>query len=221
MTKYSRQADIVRQKYLNFPIIVIGVGGVGSWATLAMAKMGCTNIFAIDFDTIEEVNTPSQFYKDSQIGQTKVKALAENIWDNTGVNLKTASMTWEEAIPKTNYKRAVIVCALDSLEKRKELFKYLQKNGFPKLFIDSRMGGEFLRIFAFDRKNKAYIKKYEEKLFSNVKPYQLRCTEKAIVYNTFMCGSLIANFIKRFAKQEMIPFETDMDIPSLSILERG
>ena len=42
--KYSRQLDLVMPSDLNFPILIVGAGGIGSWATLALAKMGCSNI---------------------------------------------------------------------------------------------------------------------------------------------------------------------------------
>ena len=61
-SKYWRQLDIVNIDKLQVPIIVVGAGAIGSFVTLALAKMGCGNITSYDMDTVEEHNLPNQFY---------------------------------------------------------------------------------------------------------------------------------------------------------------
>src|SRR3990167_6840796 len=85
---FIRQLKLVNPQELEFPITVIGAGGIGSWATLALAKMGCSNISVIDFDKVEIKNTPSQIYTMSQKGKNKVSALKETVKILTGVDIK-------------------------------------------------------------------------------------------------------------------------------------
>jgi len=77
LKRHKRQLGIVSPAQLQSPIVVIGAGGIGSWAVLALAKMGCPNITVIDFDTVEDHNVATQFYKESQIKMFKVDALEE------------------------------------------------------------------------------------------------------------------------------------------------
>ena len=82
--KYSRQLDFVKPSELDIPIWIIGAGGIGSWTTLALSKMGCNNLVVFDHDKVELHNTPSQLYTSDQIGQMKTAALKETILKLTG-----------------------------------------------------------------------------------------------------------------------------------------
>ncbi len=215
--RYKRQFDLVKPANLTFPIVVIGIGGIGSWVTLALAKMGCTRIFVIDPDIIEDHNIATQFYKEKQKGETKVKALIENVKEFTGIEIKGNTAKWEKVfgnqVVKDHLSDYVIISALDSMRERKALFRYFEENGFPNLYVDARMGGELLRVFTVLKHNlesyTAYRKKMEDK---KLKVYKERCTERAIVYNTFLSGAVITNIIKKFANTQPLKFETIVDI---------
>ncbi|KKK73235.1 hypothetical protein LCGC14_2895880, partial [marine sediment metagenome] len=77
--RYSRQMGIVDPGKLDIPIAVVGAGGIGSWTTLALTRMGCNDITVIDFDKVEAHNVGSQIFTEDDIGKTKVEALADKI----------------------------------------------------------------------------------------------------------------------------------------------
>ena len=61
-------------------IVVVGVGGVGSWAAEAAARSGVARLTLIDFDHIAESNINRQVHAlDSTLGQAKVQAMRERI----------------------------------------------------------------------------------------------------------------------------------------------
>ncbi len=62
-------------------VIVVGVGGVGSWVALNIALVGIKHIVLIDPDTIEGHNLNRTPFKSMQIGLPKVTALAELIFE--------------------------------------------------------------------------------------------------------------------------------------------
>ena len=70
-TRYARQLDIVDVEKLSIPIHIIGNGGIGSWVSLLLCKMGCSNIHLYDEDTVEEHNIASQFFKLEDLGKEK------------------------------------------------------------------------------------------------------------------------------------------------------
>src|SRR5260221_11748263 len=76
---FQRQTDLVRPAELMFPITIIGVGGIGSMTTFALAKMGALSLTTVDFDKVEEHNTPSQLYTMDDVGTHKVTALQATI----------------------------------------------------------------------------------------------------------------------------------------------
>lgn len=60
--------------------VVVGVGGVGSWAVEALARSGVGRITLIDMDHVAESNINRQIQaQDLSLGQAKTQALADRI----------------------------------------------------------------------------------------------------------------------------------------------
>ena len=61
-------------------VIVVGLGGVGSWAAEAMARSGIARLTLIDLDHIAESNINRQIHAlDTTLGQAKVEAMRDRI----------------------------------------------------------------------------------------------------------------------------------------------
>ena len=61
-------------------VVVVGLGGVGSWAAEALARSGVARLTLIDLDHIAESNINRQIHAlDSTVGQAKVLAMQERI----------------------------------------------------------------------------------------------------------------------------------------------
>jgi tRNA A37 threonylcarbamoyladenosine dehydratase len=61
-------------------VVVVGLGGVGSWAAEALARSGVARLTLIDLDHIAESNINRQIHAlDNTLGQAKVQAMRERI----------------------------------------------------------------------------------------------------------------------------------------------
>lgn len=61
-------------------IVVVGLGGVGSWAAEAAARSGVARLTLVDLDHIAESNINRQVHAlDTTLGQAKVQAMRERI----------------------------------------------------------------------------------------------------------------------------------------------
>jgi tRNA A37 threonylcarbamoyladenosine dehydratase len=61
-------------------VVVVGLGGVGSWAAEALARSGVARLTLIDLDHIAESNINRQIHAlDNTLGQAKVTAMRERI----------------------------------------------------------------------------------------------------------------------------------------------
>lgn len=61
-------------------VVVVGLGGVGSWAAEALARSGVARLTLIDLDHISESNINRQIHAlDTTLGQSKVQAMRERI----------------------------------------------------------------------------------------------------------------------------------------------
>jgi len=61
-------------------VVVVGIGGVGSWATEALTRSGVGRLTLIDLDHVAESNINRQIHAlDNTVGQAKVLAMKERI----------------------------------------------------------------------------------------------------------------------------------------------
>jgi tRNA A37 threonylcarbamoyladenosine dehydratase len=63
-------------------VVIVGIGGVGSWAAEALARSGCGRLTLIDLDHVAESNINRQVLAlESTLGAAKVAVMAERIAD--------------------------------------------------------------------------------------------------------------------------------------------
>ncbi|NVM87754.1 tRNA A37 threonylcarbamoyladenosine dehydratase [Variovorax sp. SG517] len=61
-------------------VLVVGIGGVGSWAVEALARSGVGRLTMIDLDHVSESNINRQIHAlDATVGQAKVEAMRDRI----------------------------------------------------------------------------------------------------------------------------------------------
>ena len=204
--RYARQLDIINQQELNFPIHIIGAGGIGSWTALLLAKMGCPDISVYDDDIVEEHNVASQFFMTDQLGTTKTFSLRKNVIEQTGIDIKQKTNIDEEQITE-----GLVIIAIDSMQERHRLANiYRERNLY---IIDGRMGGLQLEIYCVP--STTYVA-------TLVNPNEVSpdsCTARSICFNCAIIGGLIANFVRQYAKKELINQELTLGFNGLSLLK--
>ena len=68
------------QRVFDAHVVVVGIGGVGSWAAEALARSGVRRLTLIDLDHVAESNINRQIHAaDATLGQAKVEAMRERI----------------------------------------------------------------------------------------------------------------------------------------------
>lgn len=199
---YWRQLGIVTPSELAFPITIIGAGGIGSPTTLLLAKMGCSQLTVIDFDSIEVHNFPNQLYRLEDFGQPKVEALSRIVRAFTGTEIDSQN----ERFVDQSLNGVVITC-LDSMEARRRVWEKARLNIQVPLLIDARMGGQIAQVIAVTPFRPEHIEAYESMLHSDEDTMHVACTEQAIIYNTFMIASVIGLVVKCYAKKQPLPLD--------------
>jgi hypothetical protein len=64
--------------------MVIGVGGVGSWVALNFALSGVHRLDIVDNDTVEDTNLNRTIFRELDVGELKVHALGNIIFERRG-----------------------------------------------------------------------------------------------------------------------------------------
>lgn len=91
--------------------VVVGLGGVGSWAAEALARSGVAKLTLIDLDHISESNINRQLHAlDSTLGQSKVEAMRERIRQ---INPSCEVRCIEEFVDANNWPQLASLDALD------------------------------------------------------------------------------------------------------------
>jgi len=116
-------------------VLVIGVGGVGSWAAEALARSGVAALTLMDFDDICVSNTNRQVHAlTSTVGRLKVDALAERLRDaNPHVAIDTvpdfASRDTLPGLGLGGYD--CVLDAVDSMEDKVDIVRACVAAGVP------------------------------------------------------------------------------------------
>lgn len=199
----------------------VGVGGIGSFASFATAKLGIPNITLIDMDTVEEHNVPCQLFDESWVGSTKVGAMHTQIEDiNSDASIASLSVPLGD-VAKLDY-RGLVVSGLDSMAARTELWHdKLKLNPLVPLYIDGRLDGQTIVIYAVNPCNMDDVEEYEATLASDDEVPAGVCTERSIIDVGFMVGSLISRMVRLHYTDQEVPKITVVDQKNLTIAHGG
>lgn len=108
-------------------ILIIGLGGVGSYTLESLARMGVGNFTIVDYDTVDVSNINRQIYAlHSTIGEKKVDVAKRRVLDispTTNVNIIDTKITLENIDKLMLGSYDYVVDACDSVEIKKELIK--------------------------------------------------------------------------------------------------
>lgn len=170
------------------PVLIGGSGGIGSWVTFFLARMGFTPMI-YDFDVIEEHNMGGQLFRAEDIGKYKVVALSDITRDFCGMEITSFVAKVDENTPTHHF----VFSAFDNMKARRDLFEVWKKSipGCPitPIFIDGRLEMEQLQIYCVtpDR-----IAEYEATLFDDSAVEDTPCTMKQSSHTAGLIASTMA-----------------------------
>ncbi len=124
--KYSRCETLFGDNFEQLKdtkIIILGVGGVGSFALDCLYRTGITNITIVDYDTFEESNQNRQIGSEA-LGEHKVYALEKRYPGITAIN-KKIDLEWVKEFDLSSYD--LILDAIDDIRPKIEIVKKYYK----------------------------------------------------------------------------------------------
>ena len=189
MQRYDRTVKLFGeenlQKFQNTKIILLGVGGVGSFALDALYRTGLTNITIVDFDTYEESNLNRQMGSEGNIGRIKVEALQEKY---PGIEIIHEKITpeWVDEFDFSSFD--YILDAIDDIKPKVRLIqkyhrKLISTSGSAKRIDPSKIeyisiwkthNDPFIRKIKYELKKRKFKQKFKV-VFSSESP---NCIEK-------------------------------------------
>lgn len=184
------------------PVTIIGAGGIGSPISYKLAAMGFS-LQLWDPDVVSEENIGSQSFAFPDIGQPKVEVLKSSLElaYRVQVGVKVAKFTAEEEVS------GVVICGVDSLEERVEIWKAIEFNTKVPLYIDGRVGGRRFKLFCLDPCNPDMVNPYGSHLDLTIPTSDLPCTARfAPQAGSALCWSVVS-VLETFIRGERVPFQ--------------
>ena len=215
--KYDRTKKLfgvdIFEKFKDVKLILLGVGGVGSFALDALYNTGITNITIVDFDTYEESNLNRQMGSQGNIGRVKVEALKEKYPEVTAIHMKITP-EWIDEFDFTSYD--YILDAIDDVKPKvhlikKHFTKIISTSGGAKRIDPSKIeyisiwdtyNDPFIKKIRTELKNQGFKKKFKV-IFSSELPM---CLEKGSFegvtgsFGLMMASVTIQKIINKFKK---------------------
>lgn len=182
-------------------VMIVGCGAIGSWAGTIMGKMGVRKFWLVDMDRVEDVNISVQAFGVLAIGNTKVQALKDSLVRDSECDeedVKTMLGRWEAEMAVDV---DVCVASMDNLPGRQAVWEAMK--GRCGLFVDPRMGGQFLEVHAVEKGDKVALEEYKKVIYpASLEFAEEPCAARAVAYTAAMAGAQVANVVRQWAMKE-------------------
>ncbi len=196
------------KKIQSAKILILGVGGVGSYALDCLYRSGVSNITILDYDTYDETNQNRQIGAEA-IGESKIETLVK-LYPGIQAIHQQMTMVWVESFDFSPYD--IIIDAADTTKvkielARKEYKKLIMSVGSAKRFETNKI--EVASIWkthgdALARKIRNELKKAKfDRNFTVVfSPEEDRCKEKGScvavtgAFGLTICSEAIKRILK-------------------------
>lgn len=136
--------ELLAEKIRHSHVLVVGLGGVGSWVVEALARTGVEKLSLVDFDDICVSNTNRQIHAtDNNTGKMKTKALKERVYSinkNCQVNLIEEVFGKETEAKIFNEDYSVVVDCIDKSIEKEQLIVACRERKTPVVVIGSAGG---------------------------------------------------------------------------------
>lgn len=214
------------KKIQNKVIVLAGIGGIGSYVALLLARMKPKAIFLYDDDVVETVNMAGQLYSINDVGKKKVDALADIC---SSFALYNSVFAIPEKFTLESEASDIMICGFDNMKAR-NLYYHKWLNHINELdddikkqclFLDGRLAAEEFQVFCITGDDTYNQKLYETKyLFDDDHADATVCSYKQTSYMANMIGSMIVNLFVNFVANEVggmrdLPFLTSYEGESL------
>jgi molybdopterin/thiamine biosynthesis adenylyltransferase len=224
---YWRQ-ELLFKSELWRPIAIVGIGGIGSWVALELAKMGARELWIFDPDTIEIHNPSYTVYGRHHIAKKKVAALKSFLhrWESKsrGHNLKIRTFEKAPSSAEDFPKLSIVVVAVDNMDTRRKIWEELVKfNPRVLRLIEARMGAEACMVYSVRPLNAEDAAAYSDRriLYSQEEASRETCAEQSFVYTAAITGSIITAQIKKILLNEPYWLEVICDLKNMRFTNKG
>jgi molybdopterin/thiamine biosynthesis adenylyltransferase len=200
-------------------VMVLGQGGIGSWLTLFLARIGC-KLAVHDMDTFEAHNMSGQFVTHKHIGKSKTQAIADLVSEFA----VGASIEQFGAYDESSYTNDIVLCGFDNMAARKLAFEkwsayvatLTDEQKKECIFIDGRLLPTIIQVFCIKGNDAKAIAEYPNYIYTDAEIAQEDCTFKQTSHCAAIIAGMMTNFLTNFVVKSAVykvPFYHEYLLP--------
>lgn len=182
-------------------VILAGLGGIGSWVSLFLSRLGPKTISLYDDDRFEEHNLSGQAFRIDSLGIYKVEEAASIAIDFSNY---TKTYAFNSKYTERCSTSKIMICGFDNMGARKLFYNkwkesIIQEESHEYLFIDGRLTADMFQLFCIQG-NDAYAQdEYESNwLFEDEDADDTDCTFRQTSHIAAMLGTYITTYFTNF-----------------------
>jgi len=207
--RYLRNASVIDQDRINAsPVVIVGVGAIGSHLAEILCKLGVRRLTLIDPDEVDTVNLSVQGFYESEVGKPKIEAVTARL---LAINPRVQVTEWQrEYCAEMIEAGSVVFSCVDSIKVRRQLFRDYREHNWP-VFFDGRMSAESLQVYCVEREAEA-MARYRESLFPSHEAHRESCTARATIYCSSLAAAILCAQFKKWAMGQMPESRLNFDL---------
>lgn len=200
----------------------VGLGSLGSYAYKAIEETFFpAKSILIDPDVVAEHNIYNSAFKLLDIGRPKVSVLSWGTWGYIKLSKKFEDVVLEKLFPSDTASGLIdlscdiIICAVDSMQTRKNIFEYFKTEPTVELFVDLRGSKDQIRVYVISRDD---IQFYEDRFYPDSEVIVEGCEAVISSFNAKICSTMMLEELKKYFLREDYRRELIFDSISLNLL---
>jgi molybdopterin/thiamine biosynthesis adenylyltransferase len=130
-------------------VVLIGAGGLGSWAGLGLVRSGVHDLTIIDPDRFSRTNAHRQLMLAEDIGRNKAVALGRNLLPHmiAGGQIRAIGQAFGEAAEQSSLVADLLVVLVDNNTCRLEACRWAREQQIPAVFAMLSLDGTRIQTF--------------------------------------------------------------------------
>ncbi len=200
-----RQEAILNPTEIAWPVHIVGLGAVGSYTALLLAKLGAHNLHIYDHDRVAPENVGNQLYGPGDVGQPKAAALSMLVESLAGFR----PTSHVDRVRSRRFEGLVIL-TVDSMSDRRAIFEEsLRGHAGVRQVLDVRLGflsdadrTELGLLLTFRPSDPVQSEDYARSLYDDASTLPLDCRAAGIAYASALAAAYIARRVKQIVCAE-------------------
>jgi len=199
-------------------VTLVGLGGLGSWTALALAKCGFQPLTLYDPDLVEKKNVQNQAYDLASVNEKKASALETLVWSHVGEDVVVGIS--KKVFAETTLETSVVVSAVDSLASRRAILAACQASPAVKVLLDLRAGGGTIKVLTCNPRADASVAEYKETLTEAPEAMAV-CLEAFDAHVGMIAAGLAVRTLQQLLTKRGVERLIALHVPDLHLLQDG